>query len=115
MAQTTSPRDASPAAASLPVLGPDLTIAHAAAHRERLLEIMAGQPGDLQLDLGEVSDIDSSGVQLLLASRLSLQQQGRVLRLTPCSTAVIEAFSTFGLDQMLLDDTGHSATARAAA
>ena len=99
---------------SAPILGPDLTIAHAASHRERLLAILAGQPGNLCLNLGDVSDIDSSGVQLLLATRLSLAQQGRALRLAPCSTAVREALGTFGLDTLLGDGAGHDNHARTA-
>ena len=119
MAETTTSRVADPAAHPLPapglhLLGPDMTIAHAATHREHLLAILAGQPGDLNLDLGGVSDIDSSGVQLLLATRLSLQQQGLTLRLAPCSTAVVEALSTFGLDSLLGDEAGHADIARAA-
>lgn len=119
MAETTASWVADPAANPLPVLGPnrlgpDMTIAHAATHRERLLEILAGQPGDLRLDLGGVSDIDSSGVQLLLATRLSLQQQGLALRLAPCSSAVREALSTFGLDTLLGDGAGHTDNAHAA-
>ena len=101
---TQAAHPAVPAAAdNAPTLGPDLSIAHAATTRERLLEILASQSGDLCLDLGAVSDIDSSGVQLLLSTRLSLQQQGLALRLAPCSTAVRAALSTFGLDALLGD------------
>ena len=118
MAETTASWGADPAANPLPapglhLLGPDMTIAHAATHREHLLAMLANQPGDLRLDLGSVSDIDSSGVQLLLATRLSLQQQGLALRLAPCSSAVREALSTFGLDTLLGDgaDADHDAQA----
>lgn len=119
MAETTVCWGAEPAAHPLPApgpdrLGPDMTIAHAATHREHLLAMLAGQPGDLRLDLGDVSDIDSSGVQLLLATRLSLQQQGLALRLSPCSSAVREALGTFGLDTLLGDGVDADNDAHAA-
>ena len=78
-------------------LGPELTIAHAAGHRERLLLALADADGGLQLDLAEVSDCDSSGVQLLLATQLSLQARGQTLALLRPSTAVLQALATFGL------------------
>ena len=69
------------AEATSPVLalGPEMTIAYAAELRETLLGAAMASEGDLLLDLGGVSDFDSSGVQLLLSARLSLQAQGRAL------------------------------------
>lgn len=85
-------------ALSTPVaLGPELTIARAAEHRERLLLALADADGDLHLDLAEVSDCDSSGVQLLLATHLSLLGRGRALVLLGPSPAVQQALATFGL------------------
>jgi anti-anti-sigma factor len=89
--------------ASAPVLalGPEMTIAYAAELRETLLAATMAREGDLLLDLGGVSDFDSSGVQLLLSARLSLQAQGRALRLVAASPAVRDALRTFGLNDLL--------------
>jgi anti-anti-sigma factor len=83
------------------VLGPELTIAYAAAAHEAMLTALAAGGGDLLLDLGQVSDFDSSGVQLLLSARLSLQARGDALRLVAASPAVRDALLTFGLAELL--------------
>ena len=87
-------------------LGPELTIAYAAELRETLLGATAAAAGDLRLDLSGVSDFDSSGVQLLLSTRLSLQAQGHALRLVASSAAVRDALHTFGLADLLAPATG---------
>ena len=92
--------DASTPALAL-ALGPEMTIAYAAELRETLLAAAMASEGDLLLDLGGVSDFDSSGVQLLLSARLSLQAQGRALRLVAASPAVRDALRTFGLNELL--------------
>ena len=86
-------------AADTPVfsLGPDLGIAQAADCRETLLAAMAAAEGPLRLDLGTVTDIDSSALQLLLATERRLQQQGRSLQLVAASAPVQAALQVFGL------------------
>jgi HPt (histidine-containing phosphotransfer) domain-containing protein/ABC-type transporter Mla MlaB component len=59
----------SQAAAATLALGPELTIAQAALCRDQLLDALCATPGDLALDLSAVTDIDSAGMQLLLATR----------------------------------------------
>jgi anti-anti-sigma factor len=83
-------------------LGPELNIGHAAAARDILAAALAGQ-GDRALDLGAVSDIDSAGVQLLLAARRSLAERGNALHLTAASAAVRDALAVFGLQHLLAD------------
>ena len=82
-------------------LGSELTIVHAAAARDTLLQALAAHDGDLALDLSGVTDFDSAGVQLLLATRLALQAHGRALQLVDPSAAVRDALATFGLDGLL--------------
>lgn len=91
------------AEATSPVLalGPEMTIAYAADLRETLMAATNASAGDLLLDLGGVSDFDSSGVQLLLSTRLSLQARGQALRLVAASPAVRDALTTFGLADLL--------------
>ena len=81
-------------------LGPELTIAYAAAAYETLCAAVAAAPGDLELDLSGVTDFDSSAVQLLLATRRSLLQRGHALRLVTASGAVRDALATFGLSPL---------------
>ncbi|MBU6261264.1 MAG: STAS domain-containing protein [Burkholderiales bacterium] len=82
-------------------LGPELTIAHAATWHEALAGALAQRGGDLALDLGGVTDFDSSGVQLLLATRRSLVERGDALELQRASAAVRDALNRFGLAEML--------------
>lgn len=55
------------------------------------------QPGDLEIDLSEVSEMDSAGVQLLMAAKRAAQASQRQLRLTAHSPAVLEVFETLDL------------------
>jgi anti-anti-sigma factor len=99
------------AVASPDLLGPELTIPHAAAIRDRLLAAMAAQDADeadFTLDLGPVGECDSSGVQLLLATRRSLRNRGGRLRLLDAGAAVRDALTTFGLTDLLDEDANHA-------
>jgi anti-sigma B factor antagonist len=82
-------------------LGPELTIAFAAAARDTLFDALLAQPGDLTLDLGGVTDFDSAGVQLLLAAQRSLAERGDALRLLSVRTPVRDAMAVFGLTRWL--------------
>jgi anti-anti-sigma factor len=86
---------------SMLALGPELTIAQAATAREALLQALRDGTGELALDLCGVIDFDSAGVQLLLATRRSLQAQGRALVLHQPSAAVRDALQCLGLQSML--------------
>lgn len=93
------PTEISPAAVTL-ALGPDLTISLAASNRERLLQAVEGAAAGLSLDLENVTDIDSAGVQLLLAAQRSLGAREARLTIGRASAPVIEALRTFGLESM---------------
>lgn len=84
----------------LPLAG-DLTIQTAALLRERLLAAVDATPYELALDLGAVEACDSAGVQLLLAARHSLAQQGHHLRIVAASTPVTDALRVYGLQSLL--------------
>ena len=101
MTTTTPGEPTAPAATPVLALGPEVTIAYAAELRETLLAAATAADGDLRLDLAGVSDFDSSGVQLLLSARRSLQAQGHALRLLACSAAVRDALLTFGMADLL--------------
>jgi len=67
--------------------GPDLTIYTAADTAARLRHAL--QSGEaLDLDLSDVEDIDTAGLQLLLQLRRTAQQTGRAIRFSSPSPAV---------------------------
>lgn len=80
--------------------GAEMTIGHAAAHRETLLGALAARPAALELDLSEVTEFDSSAAQLLLAARHSAAQQGLPLQLLATSGEVRAALAVFGIDHL---------------
>ena len=92
---------ADPAPPAPLALGPELTIVQAADAHARLAQALADAAGDLQLDLGGVTDFDSAAVQLLLATRRSLAERGDALRISTASAAVRDALAVFGLDSLL--------------
>jgi anti-anti-sigma factor len=83
---------------------PELTIVHAAAQREAWLAALDEGAGAaaLALDLSAVTEIDSAGVQLLLALHGSLVERGRELRLHAPNSLVLEALRTLGLAGLLM-------------
>jgi anti-anti-sigma factor len=88
----------------MPALGPDLTVSSAAEQRTRLQALLAEEPAGaaaLQLDLSGITDIDSAGVQLLLATKHTLAERGRSLQLRSPSSVVTDALATFGLGAVL--------------
>ena len=92
----------------------EVTIYRAAELRDTLLSTISKlAPGEaLELDLAEVSEIDSAGVQLLMAARKTAQASSRELRLTRHSPAVLEVFELLDLaahfgDQLLMPAIRH--------
>jgi anti-anti-sigma regulatory factor len=84
-------------------LGPELTIVHAAAHRETLLNHLAQMDAEgaavLTLDLSGAAEVDSSAVQWLLALRRSLLAQGRQLQLQSPSRVWRDTLALYGLQE----------------
>jgi anti-anti-sigma factor len=83
--------------AILRIEGP-MNIARAAELKPRLLEAMA-TGGGARLDLGEVSSIDTAGVQLLLMAQRWAQQHQRRLNLVASSRAVADTMRMLGFTQ----------------
>ena len=77
----------------------DLTIHHAAELKDRLLAALAA--GTRCLDLSDVAECDSAGVQLLLAARRSAQESGQPLTLAPVSEPLREVLQRYGLLHLL--------------
>lgn len=78
----------------------ELTIYRAQELRQTLLQALA-QPGDLQLDLSEVSELDSSAVQLLLATRLDALAAGKCFAIPAASEPVRQVLHLMGLGALL--------------
>jgi len=77
-------------------LSGELTIYHAADLKQALLPL-AADAGAWTLDLSGVTDIDSAGIQVLLAARRTLAARGAALRLTACGAAAHAALSLYDM------------------
>ena len=77
-------------------LSGELTIYHARELRDGLFPLLATHR-ELELDLSGVEDVDTSGVQVLLAGKRAAAVAGHGLRLTRHSRRVIEVFDTMNL------------------
>lgn len=78
--------------ASRVVIAGEMTIYSARDWRDRLLIAMSA-PGDVELDLSGVSEIDAAGIQLLVSLRLEAADSDRALRLLAISARVTEALT----------------------
>ncbi len=67
----------------------------APAMKAALDEIAAGSV--LEIDLSEVTEMDSAGVQLLMSAKRSADESGRALRMAGLSPAVDDVFRTLRL------------------
>ena len=63
------------------VLSGEIDFSVTPAVRERLLQLTENIPGDLVLDMVDLTYIDSSGLALLLETRKQLQEEGRGVRI----------------------------------
>jgi anti-anti-sigma factor len=90
----------------------EFTIYRAAELAEGLKAALAAlAPGQaLAIELSEVTEMDSAGVQLLLAARRSAREGGRALHLGGRSPAVAEVLATLRLDTHF-DDAAAAAQA----
>lgn len=95
-ADTAAP--AQPAPAGLCIEG-ELTIYRASDLCGELLGLLR-RPGELTLDLSQVSEMDSAGAQLLLAARAAAQETQRSLHLVAASPAVHEVLQSLGLTSL---------------
>jgi anti-anti-sigma factor len=85
--------------ASLPIEG-EMTIYRAAELKDIVLAALAAAPA-LDIELRQVEEIDTSGVQLLLLARREAARDGKPLRLVGHSAPVREAFAMLGFDEQL--------------
>lgn len=74
----------------------DMTIYHALELKQTLLEALQ-QCAELDVDLSSVSEIDTTGVQLLLLAQHVADEGKQTLRLSNPSAAVREVFALLNL------------------
>ncbi len=82
----------------------DLTIYTAAQWRETVLAALEAEPGQaLEIDLGGVTEIDSAGLQVLIAAKKEAQRRDTALHLAQHSGAVRELLELFRLESYFGD------------
>lgn len=81
-----------------------MTVYEASADKTELLEALADGKS-LEIDLAQVDEIDTAGLQLLMLARREGLKAGTPVRLLAPSVAVIEATDRYGLGSWF-DDTG---------
>ncbi len=74
-----------------------MTIYEAAPLRETFLEALTAK-GGLHLDFGGITEIDTAGVQLVCAAKISAAAAGASFDIVAASEAVRKAFSLAGFD-----------------
>ena len=74
----------------------DMTIYHAEALKVDLLAGLAGSEA-VELDLSQVAEIDTSGIQLLMLAKRESQKQGKTLSIVAHSPAVQELMDFYNL------------------
>jgi anti-anti-sigma regulatory factor len=87
-----------------------LSLLEAVTTAEEPVELPAGLPvvgsGDLELDLSEVTELDTAGLQLLLMAHREAAALGRRLVLTRPSPAVVDVLDIVQLTDRLTDRPG---------
>ena len=74
----------------------EMSIYTAAELKAQLLPHL-GQPGEVELDLADVSELDGAGLQLLILAKREAARVGATLRLSRHSPAVLEVFELCNL------------------
>lgn len=85
----------------------ELTVYTAAANKSRLMEALAGAEG-LELDLAQVSEIDTAGVQLLILAKLESYRSNIPFRIVGQSDAVREVLDLYNMVSFFARDFARS-------
>ena len=83
-----------------------MTIYEAVEQRKEFIEILE-QQGDLEIDLSEVGEMDTAGIQILLLVKRSAGERNKVVNLISHSPACLEVIERYNLaehfgDQVVL-------------
>ena len=82
--------------ASRMVVDRDMTVYHALELKHSLLEALL-RASELEVDLSQVCEIDTSGIQLLMLAKRESQKQNKTLTIVAHSPAVREALDFYNL------------------
>lgn len=82
----------------------DMTIYFAAAMKQQLLAGMQAGGTDVLLDLSQVAELDTSGLQMLLLAQRLAAAEGRRFTLTQPSAVVCEVLELCGLNDLQGND-----------
>ena len=74
----------------------DLNIFNATEQRQRLLDAL-GAGGDVEVDLSQVTEIDTAGMQLMVAAKRDAAARNKTLRFTNHSAAVLDVLELYDL------------------
>ena len=74
----------------------EMTIYNALSLKQQLMPAL-GEKRNLEIDLSQVTEIDCSGIQLLMLAKKERARQQKALVLTNHSSAVLDAFELLGL------------------
>ena len=88
----------------------ELTIYTAADSKQQLMDVLAAHPAFV-VELSAVSEIDTSGVQLLLMVQREAQRLGKTLTLSGASPAVQEVIGLLNLSELSAAQTASEETA----
>ena len=80
----------------------EMSIFTALTVRQQLLDALE-QPGDVEVDLSSVSEMDSAGVQLLIAAKREAALHARTLRFSGHSRAVFDLLELYDVAGQLGD------------
>ncbi len=78
------------------LLAGEMTIYHAAAMKQGLLDCIA-RGGEIEFNLSDVVEMDTAGFQLLLLAKREAAAAGKPLRLVAHSPATLEALDMFNM------------------
>ena len=78
------------AAAPALVIRGEFTIFTAAALKDRLVETLDSNSNDLEIDLAEVTEIDTAGLQLMVMAKREAATRGKTLRFAHHSAPVLD-------------------------
>jgi anti-sigma B factor antagonist len=85
-------------------LNGELTIHHASEQHQTLLNALTDHAKEqpFVLNMKDISDVDSAGIQLLIALRKSLIEMGSDLQITHVNAEVASVFATYHLSPVTL-------------
>ncbi len=83
-------------------LAGEVTVFNAGAVRDRLISALE-DTDDVDVDLSQVTEIDSAGVQLIVAAKREAEARHKAMHFSGCTPAVLDVVTLLGLSAYLTD------------